>query len=41
MNDKGKNKETLIYYDGFFNLINIQNMSKITKKQKKIILSYN
>ena len=35
MDDEGKNKEILIY-DGFFNLINKLNISKINKKQKKL-----
>ncbi len=40
MDNKAKNKEIWIYDDGFFNLINSQNISKI-KKTKKIVFSDN
>ena len=36
MNDEGKNRETLMVEDGFFKLINSQNISKIKKNQKKL-----
>ena len=36
MDDEGKIKEISMYDDGFFNLINNQNISKIKKKQKKL-----
>ena len=35
MDIEGKNKEILMHEDGFFNLINNQNISKIKKKTKK------
>ena len=35
LDDKGKTKEILMHEDGFFNLINKQNISKIKKKPKK------
>ena len=39
MDDEGKNREILMVDDGFYNLINSQNISKIKKKQKKIVFS--
>ena len=36
MDDEGKSKEILMVDDGFFNLINNRNISKIKKKQKKL-----
>jgi hypothetical protein len=36
MVDKGKSKEILMVDDGFFNLINNRNISKIKKNQKKL-----
>ena len=41
MDDEGKNREILMVDDGFFNLINSQNISKIKKKPKKIVFSDN
>ena len=41
MDDEGKSKEILMHEDGFFNLINNQNISKIKKKPKKIVFSDN
>ena len=41
MDDKGKNREILMVDDGFYNLINSQNISKIKKKPKKIVFSDN
>ena len=40
MDCEGKNKEILMYNDGFFNLINNQNISKI-QKTKKIVFPIN
>ena len=37
MDDKGKNREILMVDDGFYNLINNQNISKIKKNQKNWI----
>ena len=39
--DEGKSKEILMHEEGFFNLINNQNISKIKKKTKKIVFSDN
>ena len=36
VDDEGKSKEILMHEDGFFNLINNQNISKIKKNQKKL-----
>ena len=36
VDDVGKSKEILMHEDGFFNLINNQNISKIKKNQKKL-----
>jgi len=36
MDDKGKNTEILMVDNGFYNLINRQNISKIKKNQKKL-----
>ena len=36
VDNEGKSKEILMHEDGFFNLINNQNISKIKKKQKKL-----
>ena len=33
MDDEGKNREILIVADGFYNLINIKNISKIKKTE--------
>ena len=41
MDDEGKNREILMVDDGFYNLINSQNISKIKKKPKKIVFSDN
>ena len=41
MDDQGKNREILMVDDGFYNLINSQNISKIKKKPKKIVFSDN
>ena len=41
MDDEGKNREILMIDDGFYNLINSQNISKIKKKPKKIVFSDN
>ena len=41
MDDEGKSKEILMHEEGFFNLINNQNISKIKKKTKKIVFSDN
>ena len=41
MDGEGKSKEILMVDDGFFNLINNQNISKIKKKPKKIVFSDN
>ena len=41
MDDKGKNREILKVDNGFYNLINRQNISKIKKKPKKIVFSDN
>ena len=38
MDDEGKNKEICIYDDGFLNLINNQNISKIKKKLYFLII---
>ena len=37
MDDKGKNREILIYDNGFFKLINNLNISRINKNQKNYI----
>ena len=37
VDDEGKSKEILMVDDGFFNLINSQNISKIKKNQKNCI----
>ena len=37
MDDEGKNREILMVDDGFYNLINSQNISKIKKNQKNCI----
>ena len=39
LDDEGKSKKILMHEDGFFDLINNQNISKIKKKQKKIVFS--
>ena len=36
MDDEGKNREILMVDNGFYNLINNQNISKIKKNQKKL-----
>ena len=36
MDDEGKNREILMVDNGFYNLINSQNISKIKKNQKKL-----
>ena len=36
MDDEGKSKEILMVDDGFFNLINSQNIFKNKKNQKKL-----
>ena len=36
MDDEGKNREILMVDNGFYNLINSQNISKIKKKPKKL-----
>ena len=36
MDGEGKSKEILMVDDGFFNLINSQNISKIKKNKKKL-----
>ena len=41
VDDDGKSKEILMHEEGFFNLINNQNISKIKKKPKKIVFSDN
>ena len=41
MDDESKNREILMVDDGFYNLINNQNISKIKKKPKKIVFSDN
>ena len=41
MDDEGKKREILMVDDGFYNLINSQNISKIKKKPKKIVFSDN
>ena len=41
MDDEGKSKEILMVDDGFFNLINSQNIFKIKKNPKKIVFSDN
>ena len=41
MDDEGKSKEILMVDDGFFNLINSQNIFKNKKKPKKIVFSDN
>ena len=41
MDDEGKNREILMVDNGFYNLINSQNISKIKKKPKKIVFSDN
>ena len=41
MDGEGKSKEILMHEEGFFNLINNQNISKIKKKPKKIVFSDN
>ena len=41
VDDEGKNREILMVDDGFYNLINSQNISKIKKKPKKIVFSDN
>ena len=41
VDDEGKSKVILMHEDGFFNLINNQNISKIKKKPKKIVFSDN
>ena len=41
VDDEGKSKEILMHEEGFFNLINNQNISKIKKKPKKIVFSDN
>ena len=41
MDGEGKSKEILMVDDGFFNLINNQNISKIKKKPIKIVFSDN
>ena len=41
MDCEDKNKEILMHEDGFFNLINNQNISKFKKKSKKIVFSDN
>ena len=41
MDGEGKSKEILMVDDGFYNLINSQNISKIKKKPKKIVFSDN
>ena len=37
MDDEGKNGEILMVDDGFYNLINSQNISKIKKTKKNCI----
>ena len=37
MDDEGKNREIVMVDDGFYNLINSQNISKIKKNQKNCI----
>ena len=37
MDDEGKNREILMVDNGFYNLINNQNISKIKKNQKNCI----
>ena len=41
MDGEGKSKEILMVDDGFFNLINSQNIFKNKKKPKKIVFSDN
>ena len=41
MDDEGKNREILMVDNGFYNLINSQNIAKIKKKPKKIVFSDN
>ena len=41
MDDEGKNREILMIDDGFYNLINSQNIFKNKKKPKKIVFSDN
>ena len=41
MDGEGKSKEILMHEEGFFNLINNQNISKIKKNPKKIVFSDN
>ena len=41
MDGEGKSKEILMVDDGFFNLINSQNIFKIKKNPKKIVFSDN
>ena len=36
VDNEGKSKEILMHEEGFFNLINNQNISKIKKNQKKL-----
>ena len=39
--DEDKNREILMVYDGFYNLRNSENISKIKKNQKIIVFSDN